>query len=102
MFATHPAMAKRWAAEEKRAPDPDPLATFQGLLAGGLVGVSDRVLREHLELYARASRELGALQGVRKRPSPASLDVPGMTPPEVRSLLEMRVGDLPLEIEDQL
>jgi hypothetical protein len=102
MFATHPVMARRWASEEKKAPVLDPLAPFAGLLASGLVGVSDRVLRDHLTLYERAARELGALQASRPRGSGPSLDVPGMTAPEVRALLEMRVGDLPLEIEGRL
>lgn len=98
----HPEIARRRDAEAKGAPELDPLGPFQGLLASGLVGVSDRVLREHLALYERASRELGALQAVRRRPFPASLDVPGMTPAEVHALLEATVGTLPLAIEGKL
>jgi hypothetical protein len=102
-FANRPGLAgRRPPLPSERPPTPDPLAEFSALSAGGLVGISDRLLRDHLALYARAANELDALRDFRPRASSRRLEVPGMTAPEVHAILEAHVGSLPLVIEGKL
>jgi hypothetical protein len=100
MHAQYPRIAARWDAEEKRrAPTAGAARSFPNL-ARGLVGISDRVLADHLALYARLCDELGALDLVQPaRP----WNAPQTLPQEVvQRLLVTPVRDLNLAIEDKL
>jgi hypothetical protein len=92
MHWAHPAMARRWDAEEKGAPPIGPAKSFPDLLARGVTGISDRVLRDHVTLYERACAELAALEQNRPRTvwrAPADLALP---PGEVQRILEAPVS----------
>lgn len=99
LFAKHPQIARRWAAEEKKAPPIGPAMEFPALRARGLVGISDQVIREHLALYGSLCAELAALDAQRSAPwrPPA-----GMAPGMLHELLRRRVCDLDLEIAGEL
>lgn len=73
---------------------------FLALRERGLVGISDRVLREHLALYGAYCDELALLERARSRPALAA--PPGLPSAAVQDVLGRRVGDLPLEISDRL
>lgn len=101
MWANDPAMAHRWAHEAKAGPlglAPVPLA-FPNL-AQGLVGISDRVLADHLALYNRAVEELGGLEAVRPRTSWVAPDM--LAPAVVEEILRTPVRELRLEIGGRL
>lgn len=106
MHALHPRIAARWDAEEKRAPVSviDLQPELAGLAEAGLVGISDRALRDHVELYQRARTRLAAVRAARARPAPRPLEIPGLlSAPEARALLSTRVCDLALgDFADQL
>lgn len=69
-------------------------------LARGLVGVSDRVLRDHLALYRAYCDELALLTTASaRRPLAAPAGIPSAA---VQDLLGRRVADLPLEISGKL
>ncbi len=86
-------MARRWAAEEKQAPAPAAPRDFTALLTGGLVGISDRVLADHLELYRRYVVEMAELDAVA---GASARSTGGLPAAEAHQLLVTPVRDLPL------
>lgn len=94
MHAAHPRIARRWDAEEKHGPLIVPRSYPQ--LAGGLIGISDWVLRDHVTLYERHVAELEVLEAARRRPNWTAML--GLPAGEVQRILQAPVGTLvPLE-----
>lgn len=72
---------------------------FAALRAGGLVGISDRVLADHLSLYAAYCAELASLDEARANPTRFPASIPSG---ELAALLQAPVRDLALTIDGQL
>lgn len=92
-------MARRWDVEEKRRAPTGAARSFTDLLARGLVGISDQVLRDHLTLYQNACAELAMLDQARPLPWQQPAALPSL---ELQALLASPVRDLDLTIEGQL
>jgi hypothetical protein len=76
-----------------------PARAFPHLLEGGLVGISDRTIRDHLRLYERAAAELDGLQAAYQRTTwTAPSDLP-LSPPEVQALLDAPIASLGMGVE---
>lgn len=86
--------------EKHGGPTAGPAQEFMVLRDRGLVGISDRVLQDHLGMYARWCDELAVLDaavGGRALSPPAP-----MPSGAVKDLLGRRVRDLPLQISGKL
>lgn len=78
---------------------PVPAKTYPHL-ADGLMGISDRVIADHLRLYDRYCVELGQLDGARARAAWTS--AAGIASADMMRLFDARVASLPLVIEGRL
>lgn len=100
LHAVKPEVAAVYDRHEKRGPMPGPAQDFPLLRASGLVGISDRVLRDHLAGYAHWCDELQLLDAAA---SARQLSPPAPMPSAaVKDLLNRRVRDLPLQIAGPL
>lgn len=95
LHAFLPAVAAVYDRHEKGGPAPGPAVDFSTLRQRGLVGISDRVIADHLAMYERWCAELSLLDAaVGQRPLTAPAAMPSAA---VQDLLRRRVRDLPLQ-----
>lgn len=100
LHAFKPEVAAVYDRHEKRGPAPGPAQDFGDLRARGLVGISDRVLADHLAGYRRWCDELAVLDAANfSHPLAAPAAMPSAA---VHDLMGRRVGDLPLQISGRL
>lgn len=101
MWSNRPDLARRWEKEEHGAPRGVPME-FLDLRHRGLVGISDRVISDHLQLYDRYCWELAAIEDAYPRQNwAAPADLP-VSSHQLQQLLETPVRSLNLKIEGQL
>lgn len=94
MHWAHPAMARRWDREEHKLgllPPSLPL-NFPELRGRGLVGISDRTIAQHIDLYHKAHAELCSVEAeLLRAPWSPPLDVPSN---DIQALLDSPVSSV--------
>jgi hypothetical protein len=95
LHAVKPEVAAVYDRHERQAPAIGSAVDFSTLRQRGLVGISDRVIADHLAMYERWCAELRLLDAaIASRPLTAPAAMPSAA---VEDLLRRRVRDLPLQ-----